>query len=38
MAYGTLKIEARLRPKNQITLPEKIAARLGLNPEIVLSS
>ncbi len=27
-----LKIEARLRPKNQITLPEKIAARLGVEP------
>lgn len=27
-----LKIEARLRLKNQITLPEKIVARLGVGP------
>ncbi len=29
---AALKIEGRLRPKNHITLPEKIAARLGVEP------
>ncbi|MDQ2744169.1 MAG: AbrB/MazE/SpoVT family DNA-binding domain-containing protein [Chloroflexota bacterium] len=29
---AALKIEGRLQPKNQITLPEKIAARLGVEP------
>jgi len=27
-----MTIEGSLRPKNQITLPEKIAARLGVEP------
>ncbi len=29
---AALKIEGSLRSKNQITLPEKIAARLGVEP------
>jgi len=29
---ATMTIEGSLRPKNQITLPEKIAARLGVEP------
>lgn len=27
-----MRVEGSLRPKNQITLPEKIAARLGVEP------
>ncbi len=29
---AAIQIEGSLRPKNQITLPEKIAARLGVEP------
>ena len=28
----TLEVEANLRPKNQVTLPEAVAARLGAAP------